>query len=1136
MTTHVGTHPIGVPRRVRASPEMPPKGHRGGGRGGGAPASPTSVIQDSLVREFRAITGADAALAERALRLARGDLSAAVGRFFSIADTSEPAPQPPGKRLTQPNLHESKLARGAPRPEATSTRTDGDGDAGGNAFPGEAETRDVLERFAAALPRRPEPDAAGWVASVPQALESEMETREVALAWATDALEMTSAAPAGERRRFEDAAFPADASSIDGKRAGAKRANATSETSATRVTECHCGIPASIKEVFKDGKNQGRWFYACGTRRVSRFAKEKTQNHRKEKEKEGCSFFAWADDAPSSERARATRWRRFDPPRFRLTSETRSGAPRFRPCDVRQGAVGDCWLLSALAVIAERADLVDRLVLATRGESLAAGDAVAARAHVAGAYFLRLFLDGKWRGVVVDPRLPVRGVDTQVLRGANAAGSRKRKADADEDEFQPAYSRASGNQLWVPLVEKAHAKAHGSYHAISGGWISEGLLDLTGCPTETLRLRGIDDDATWARLLSYASARFPMGCATDWGDAARGIVGGHAYSVMDVREVRGLTVGRQTTLAESLRAERRKQNEDGVAEAETIPAPGSMPAADETLRLVRVRNPWGRKEWNGEWGTGSEVWTKKLGAELGHVRADDGTFWMSFRDFVTRFSRVDVCKAHEGWFVNSLEMASSGAAFELELASGLTETETKTETETAASWAYVMALQKSKRGRGSAGFWYDDWHVAIYVRDAVCDAWAPVTAAAGARERDSQMEVMFEPGVRYLVRAYSFARERSGEKSPNHRHRDAATRRTDAAPATLRVYSARKLRVRPAKFPAGGSPSLAPAIHAGMFDSRDSLSTTNVVERKTTRVCGGAVVVCRTRGGAHVFAVNASSAELRVRLAVRARGGADVYQHPAPLVRRAAEKEPLSRGGRYRYVPPGETAPGTVSRRNDAKEKKKKILAWSEHAVPAGRARLLAVAVATGPSESRRHALDVRVAAVGAPCAACAAREARRASAAEAEDARTKPGGSHPLAEFGLPPPPPGTTDEALAAALAAAIAEAAASEVTGGILPARDDHDLLVVDDDADDAAEDEEEEEEDEVVFVKETGTTSETRSPFSEYGDASFFGSSRHGAPGAPPAALLTLFAHVPASAFAKKVAMGDAETRDACAEIV
>ena len=93
--TYVGTGVFGVPRRVRASLEMPPKDH-GGGRGAGAPASPTLVTHESLVREFRAITGADAALAERALRLARGDLSAAVGRFFSIADTSEPAPNLPG--------------------------------------------------------------------------------------------------------------------------------------------------------------------------------------------------------------------------------------------------------------------------------------------------------------------------------------------------------------------------------------------------------------------------------------------------------------------------------------------------------------------------------------------------------------------------------------------------------------------------------------------------------------------------------------------------------------------------------------------------------------------------------------------------------------------------------------------------------------------------------------------------------------------------------------------------------------------------------------------------------------------------------------------------------------------------------
>ena len=49
-----------------------------------------------------------------------------------------------------------------------------------------------------------------------------------------------------------------------------------------------------------------------------------------------------------------------------------------------------------------------------------------------------------------------------------------------------AFSRARGEQLWVFLLEKAYAKAHGSYRAISGGEIAEALLDLTGAPTATV--------------------------------------------------------------------------------------------------------------------------------------------------------------------------------------------------------------------------------------------------------------------------------------------------------------------------------------------------------------------------------------------------------------------------------------------------------------------------------------------------------------------------------------------------------------------------------------------------------------------------------------------------------------------------
>lgn len=63
-----------------------------------------------------------------------------------------------------------------------------------------------------------------------------------------------------------------------------------------------------------------------------------------------------------------------------------------------------------------------------------------------------------------------------------------------------AFSKADQKQLWVPLVEKAYAKAHGGYNAISGGWICEGLFDLTAAPTETIRFGHTTFDAEVLRV------------------------------------------------------------------------------------------------------------------------------------------------------------------------------------------------------------------------------------------------------------------------------------------------------------------------------------------------------------------------------------------------------------------------------------------------------------------------------------------------------------------------------------------------------------------------------------------------------------------------------------------------------------
>ena len=121
------------------------------------------------------------------------------------------------------------------------------------------------------------------------------------------------------------------------------------------------------------------------------------------------------------------------------------------------------------------------------------------------------------------------------------------------EDWPLAFSQTVNRQLWVPILEKAYAKVHGSYRAVSGGWISEGLYDLTGCPTNTIsfQLHTFDKEMFWCQLQSYRAEEFPMGasCPT----SGNGLVGGHAYSVLDVCYLAGVVVGQQRKISDYFR-------------------------------------------------------------------------------------------------------------------------------------------------------------------------------------------------------------------------------------------------------------------------------------------------------------------------------------------------------------------------------------------------------------------------------------------------------------------------------------------------------------------------------------------------------------------------------------------------------
>ena len=63
-----------------------------------------------------------------------------------------------------------------------------------------------------------------------------------------------------------------------------------------------------------------------------------------------------------------------------------------------------------------------------------------------------------------------------------------------------------------------------------------------------------------------------------------------------------------------------------------------------TLKLVKIRNPWGFREWAGDWSDKSTKWTAELKALVGFEDKEDGIFFISFQDYIAYFYVTTICK------------------------------------------------------------------------------------------------------------------------------------------------------------------------------------------------------------------------------------------------------------------------------------------------------------------------------------------------------------------------------------------------------------------------------------------------------------------------------------------------------------
>ena len=300
----------------------------------------------------------------------------------------------------------------------------------------------------------------------------------------------------------------------------------------------------------------------------------------------------------------------------RLTTEGKVALFKdgIEPSDIAQGALGNCWFLSALACLCEFDGAIQQLFLDKQ-------------ANPRGKYRIWLYdvQKSKWRRIVVDDAVPT------------------------DDQKKPLFSQPHGDEVWVLLLEKALAKFCGSYANIESGHVIFAFEALTGDAVVSYHQ---SSSSSWERLDMKPKKDPKNKRAVSLFHSGRRFDRDHMFALLCTYDHHAAVLGAGSRGQDDTIEHGRRKSSSGIVPGHAY---SIIKAAEHSnVKLLQLRNPWGTFEWTGKWSDGAKEWKDNPTiAQAFHYKQDnnnndDGSFFISWDDFCDHFDSIDVCVRSQG--------------------------------------------------------------------------------------------------------------------------------------------------------------------------------------------------------------------------------------------------------------------------------------------------------------------------------------------------------------------------------------------------------------------------------------------------------------------------------------------------------